>query len=128
MLHEFLTANRRDLLDRCDARVARRLAPSPSDAELKHGIPLFLDQLIVTLQAQEDTPEPTPDPKDSNASNEGEAGAGMGVSAARHGRELMQRGFTVEQVVRENGDLCQEITGLRNVVIFDDRALPGLPR
>jgi hypothetical protein len=40
----------------------------------------------------------------------------------------MQRGFTVEQVVRENGDLRQEIIGLGNVVIFDDRALPGLPR
>ena len=128
MLHEFLTANRRDLLDRCSARVAHRLAPSPSDAELKHGIPLFLDQLIEMLQAQEDTPEPPPHPKVSNASNEGEAGSEMGVSATRHGRELMQRGLTVEQVVRENGDLCQEITGLGNVVIFDDRALPGLPR
>jgi hypothetical protein len=124
MLHEFLTANRRDLLDRCSARVAHRLAPSLSDVELKHEIPLFLDQLIEMLQAQEDTP----DPKVSNASNEGEAGSGMGVSATRHGRELMRRGFNVEQVVRENGDLCQEITGLGNVVIFDDRALPGLPR
>jgi hypothetical protein len=79
MLHEFLTANRRDLLDRRSARVAHRFAPSPSDADLKHGIPLFLDQPIVMLQAQEDTPDPTPDPKVSNASNEGEAGSGMGV-------------------------------------------------
>ena len=128
MLHEFLTANRRDLLDRCSARVAHRLAPSPSGAELKHEISLFHDQLIVMLQAREDTPEPTPDPKVSTASNEGEAGSGMGVPATRHDRELMQRGFTVEQVVREYGDLRQEITGLGNVVIFDDRALPGLPR
>ncbi len=36
----------------------------------------------------------------------------MGVSATRHGRELMARGFTVEQVVRDYGDLCQEITCL----------------
>jgi hypothetical protein len=128
MLHEFLTANRRDLLDRCSARVAHRLAPSPSDAELKHEIPLSLDQLIEMLQAQEDTPEPTPHPKVSNASNEGEAGSERGVSATRHGREFMQRGFTVEQVVREFGDLCQEINGLGNVIIFDDRPLPGIPR
>jgi len=127
MLHEFLTANRRDLLDRRSARVAHRLAPSPSDAELKHGIPLFIAQLIVMLQARDDTPEPTPDSKVSNASNEGEAGSEMGVSATRHGRAFMRRGFTVEQAVREYGDLCQEITGLGNVVIFDDRALPGLP-
>ena len=127
MLHEFLTANRRDLPDRRSARVAHRLAPSPSGAELKHEIPLFHDQLIVMLQAREDTPEPTPDSKVSNASNEGEAVSGMVVSATWHGRALMRRRFTVEQVVREYGDLRQEITGLGNVVIFDDRALPGLP-
>lgn len=75
-------------------------------------MPLFLDQLIKMLQLQEHTPEPAPDPKISNASNEGEAGSEMGMSATRHGRELMQRGFSVEQVVREYGDLCQEITGL----------------
>jgi hypothetical protein len=80
------------------------------------------------LQAREDTPEPTPDSKVSNASNEGEAVSGMVVSATWHGRALMRRRFTVEQVVREYGDLCQEITGLGNVVIFDDRPLPGLPR
>ena len=112
MLHEFLTANRGDLLDRCKARVAHRLAPSPSDVELEHGMPLFLDQLIKMLQAQEHAPEPAPDAKVSNASNVGEAGSEMGVSATRHGRELMQRGFSVEQVVREYGDLCQKITGL----------------
>ena len=127
MLHEFLTANRRDLLDRRSARVAHRLAPSPSDADLKHGIPLFLDQLIAMLQAREDTPEPTPDPKVSNASNEGEAGSGVGVSATWHGR-VNAAGLTVEQVVREYGDLCQEITGLGNVGIFDDRPLLGIPR
>ena len=127
MLHEFLTANRRDLLDRRSARVAHRLAPSPSDADLKHGIPLFLDQLIVMLQAQEDTPEPTPDPRFPMHRTNARQAQGW-ASATRHGRELMQRGFTIEQVVRENGDLCQEITGLGNVVIFDDRALPGVPR
>jgi signal transduction histidine kinase len=120
MLHEFLLANRRDLLDRCKARVAQRLAPTPSEIELEHGMPLFLDQLIKMLEAKENAPELASDPKVSNASNEGEAGSEMGISATRHGRELMQRGFSVEQVVREYGDLCQEITGLaieRNVPI-----------
>ena len=112
MLHEFLKANRFELLDRCTARVANRLAPSPSEEELKHGMPLFLDQLINMLQAQEHTPHPAPDSIVSNASNEREAGFEMGVSATRLGRESMQRGYSVEQVVREYGDLCQEITGL----------------
>ena len=120
MLHEFLTAHRVELVDRCKARVAQRLAPNPSDAALEHGIPLFLDQLIAMLQAQRYAPEPTQDPEVSNASNKGEAGSEMGVSATRHGRELMKRGFSVEHVVREYGDLCQEITGLaleRNAAI-----------
>ena len=47
----------------------------------------------------------------------GPAGGGavlseMGAAAALHGRELMQRGFTVDQVVHDYGDLCQAITDL----------------
>ncbi len=34
----------------------------------------------------------------------------MGISAARHGRELSRQGYTVEQVIRDYGDLCQAIT------------------
>jgi signal transduction histidine kinase len=112
MLHEFLTANRSELLTRCAARVAQRNAPKLSNVELKHGMPLFLDQLIDTLQAEEREPEPMPYRKGSIAPDKGRAGSEMGVSATRHGRELMQRGFTVEQVVRDYGDVCQEITGL----------------
>jgi signal transduction histidine kinase len=56
--------------------------------------------------------------------NEARAGRhGDGLSATRHGRELMRQGYTVEQVVRDYGDLCQEITGLameRDVVIKVD--------
>ena len=36
----------------------------------------------------------------------------MGAAASLHGRELMQRGFTVDQVVHDYGDLCQAITDL----------------
>ena len=34
----------------------------------------------------------------------------MGMSATRHGRELSRQGYTVEQVIRNYGDLCQAIT------------------
>jgi signal transduction histidine kinase len=112
MLHEFLTANRSELLARCAARVDQRHTPKLSDAELQHGMPLFLDQLIETLQAEERAPEPMPHRKNSIVSDKGRAGSEMGVSATRHGRELMQRGLTVDQVVRDYGDVCQEITGL----------------
>jgi hypothetical protein len=33
-------------------------------------------------------------------------------SAARHGRDLLKSGFTIEQVVHDYGDVCQAITEL----------------
>ncbi|HET9108212.1 MAG TPA: HAMP domain-containing sensor histidine kinase [Steroidobacteraceae bacterium] len=80
-------------------------------AELTHGIPLFLDQLIKTLEIEQ-----TSDPMRSRWVS-GPAGGGpvlseMSAAAALHGRELMQKGFTVDQVVHDYGDLCQAITDL----------------
>jgi signal transduction histidine kinase len=112
MLHEFLASNRADLIDRCRMKVAQRSAPRVTPEELTHGIPLFLDQLIKTLQVEQ-----TSDPMRSRKVS-GPAGGGtpvlseMGAAAALHGRELMQHGFTVDQVVHDYGDLCQAITDL----------------
>lgn len=36
----------------------------------------------------------------------------MGLSAAAHGKALLELGFTVDQVVHDYGDLCQAITDL----------------
>lgn len=36
----------------------------------------------------------------------------MGVSAAAHGKQLLELGFSVDQVVHDYGDLCQAITDL----------------
>jgi signal transduction histidine kinase len=36
----------------------------------------------------------------------------IGVSAVQHGRDLLRRGYTVDQVVHDYGDLCQAITEL----------------
>ena len=112
VLHEFLTSNRADLIERCRLKVARRSAPRVTPAELTHGIPLFLDQLIKTLEVEQ-TSEPLRSRKVS-----GPAGGGgpwkseLGSAAALHGRELLQKGFTVDQVVHDYGDLCQAITDL----------------
>jgi hypothetical protein len=50
MMHEFLAANRLELIDRCRAKVALRPARHVTEQQLKHGIPLFLEQLISTRQ------------------------------------------------------------------------------
>ena len=110
MLHEFLTANRLELIDRCRTKVGRRSAPKATDNELTHGIPLFLDQLIKTLEVEQ-TLEPMRSRKVSGASGGGRPGE-IGDAATIHGRELLRHGFTVDQVVHDYGDLCQAITDL----------------
>jgi signal transduction histidine kinase len=99
------------------------MAPEPTNEELEFGIPLFLDQLIKTLEVEET--------RDAVRSVEVSGSAGglrpnlseIGDSAVLHGRELMKHGFTVDQVVHDYGDLCQAITGLafdKNVPIEID--------
>lgn len=111
MLHEFLTANRLGLIDRCRVKVGKRTAPKATDDELTHGIPQFLDQLIKTLEVEQ-TSEPMRSRKVSGASGGGGHPGEIGDAATLHGRELLQHGFSVDQVVHDYGDLCQAITDL----------------
>ena len=109
MLHDFLTANRDDLIDRCRAKVSQRLLPKATDAELEYGIPLFLDQLIRTLQSEQTT-EIMEGRRISGPSGGVPVMSEIGATAKQHGRELLEHGFTVDQVVHNYGDLCQAIT------------------
>ena len=115
MLHSFLEANRDALIDRCRSIAALRLPPPSTDPVFHDGIPLFLDQLIVTLQAEErfetSAERSAAGPRDARSGS-----LDIGVSAARHGRVLSDHGFTVEQVVHDYGDLCQAITGLASEI------------
>ena len=52
MLNEFITLNREEIITRCRAKVATRSIPTPSEAEINHGVPLFLDQLVGTLRSE----------------------------------------------------------------------------
>jgi len=111
VLHEFLTANRDELIERCARKVARRPTPEPTDAELEHGIPLFLDQLVKTLR-MERMADPMKSREVSGPAGGGPLPSEIGTTAARHGRELLEHGFSVDQVVHDYGDLCQAITDL----------------
>ena len=112
MLHEFLTSHRDDLIDRCRQKVVQRRAPRATDAELAHGVPLFLDQLVKTLRVERTTDPGRSREVSGPSGGEGSALSEIGATAARHGRELLQHGFTVDQVVHDYGDLCQAITDL----------------
>jgi hypothetical protein len=58
MLHEFITINREEIVLRCRAKVATRSVPPPTEAEIDHGVPLFLDQLVTTLRGGQDQLNP----------------------------------------------------------------------
>ncbi len=111
MLHDFLSLHRDQLITRCIAKTAKRSAPSAHDKDLEFGIPLFLDQVIKTLEMEQSASI------QQSMAVSGIAGgpshfSELGAAATRHGRELSLNGFTVEQVVHDYGDLCQAITDL----------------
>ena len=94
MLYEFIAANRAEIIRRCRTKVATRSVPPPTEAEIDHGVPVFLNQLMDALRlGQTTSPE-------------------IGRSALKHGHDLLLQGFTVSQVVHDYGDVCQAITEL----------------
>lgn len=94
MLHEFLTANRAEILRLTRARVATRMAPQPTEEEMALGIPRFFDELVSVL------------------SNESEGSDILDRDATLHGERRQRGGFTVAQVVHDYGDICQVVTQL----------------
>jgi signal transduction histidine kinase len=94
MLHELIARNRQEIIKRCRAKVAMRSIPTPSDAEIDHGVPVFLDQLVGALRLG------------LISSTE------IGRSAVQHGHDLLLQGFTVSQVVHDYDDVCQAVTEL----------------
>jgi hypothetical protein len=105
MLHELLTTNRGELINRCKAKVAKRFAPAKTPAGVDHGVPLFLEQLVDTLRLEQETgvrevsePSRTPSPSE------------IGRAAALHGAEMLRQGYSVDQVVHDYGDVCQAVT------------------
>src|SRR4030095_3935904 len=95
VLHEFIALNRDEIIRRCRAKVATRSIPPPTEAEIDHGVPVFLDQLRNALRLGEITsPE-------------------IGRSAIKHGHDLLRQGFTVSQVVHDYGDVCQPLPNSR---------------
>jgi signal transduction histidine kinase len=94
MLHEFIALHRKEIISRCRMKVATRSVPPPSQAEIDHGVPLFLEQLVDALRLGL------------------LSSAEIGPTAVLHGHDLLLQGFTVSQVVHDYGDVCQAITEL----------------
>lgn len=98
MFHEFLAANRDEILERARTRVAERDAPVATVLELEDGLPVFVDQLGDALRRAEATSAVDHD--------------SIKRSASRHGGDLWRKGLTVKQVVHDYGTICQVVTEL----------------
>ncbi len=94
MLDQFITTNRDEIISRCRAKVAARSEPAPTAAEIDHGVPMFLDQLLDELRTG-----PSANAKITN-------------TATQHGLDLLEQGYSVSQVVHDYGDVCQAVTEL----------------
>lgn len=106
MLHQFVTENRQLLIARCREKVAKRFEPTEAASSVENGVPLFLEQLAETLKAEQTTSARNDDSESTPAPT------AIGRAAALHGAELLRRGFTVDQVVHDYGDVCQCVTAL----------------
>ena len=92
MLADFVVSNREQIISRCRTKVAKRSSPLPSTAEIDHGVPMFLDELLAELRLGL---SPNKD---------------ISVTAAKHGHDMLEGGFSPSQVVHGYGDVCQVVT------------------
>lgn len=98
VLHDFVNRYRADIIARTSEKLSSRPATGRAAGGLENGVPRFLTQLAETLKQE--------------AGGTPLAGNAIGDSAARHGGELLSRGFTVSEVVHAYGDICQAVTEL----------------
>lgn len=112
MMHIFLAENRAELERRCRDKVAKRPLRFSTEMQLREGIPIFLDQLIRTLKAEEAgklaQSLAISGPADGRAAVTSE----LADSATAHGGQLLALGYSVSQVVHDYGDLCQAVSDL----------------
>jgi hypothetical protein len=111
-MYQFLIGNREELIVRCKHKVAQRPHRAATAEQLEHGVPLFLDQLTRTLHAEEQGLPAESMRISGAAGGDAHSLSEIGVSAAAHGRELLELGFSVDQVVHDYGDVCQAVTDL----------------
>ncbi len=98
MLHEFLTANREEILVRARKGGGATSAPEPTELELTDGLPLFLDQLGSALLLV--------------AAGGAVADDSFSKPTGTHGAARSGKGFTVTHAVRDYRELCRAVTDL----------------
>jgi signal transduction histidine kinase len=96
-LHEFLGANRDDVMQRWKANVRGTIAPEAiGPIELIDHLPTFVSEIHAALREAEGLRSTGPSPEDS-------------TTAAGHGEQRLRLGFSLDAVVREYGALRDAI-------------------
>ena len=112
MLHQFLALNREKLIEHCRMLASAR-GPLRLPAEATHhGVPMFLDQLIDILRSHQDEGKTDTSAKAVIGRAEKQQATKLTTTAKEHGRELFERGDSIDQVVHAYGDVCQAVTEL----------------
>jgi signal transduction histidine kinase len=111
-VHSFLSANRKELIARCKQKVEQRHKRGATHLQLANGIPLFLDRLTRTLRAEQDDQGAESLRFSGPSGGDALALSEIGVTATAHGKQLLEMGYSVDQVVHDYGDLCQAVTEL----------------
>src|SRR5512134_2986450 len=111
VLHEFVSSNHDELVRRCRSRASERDSPPRILVGLDHGVPLVLEQLVWALRGEE---ESSGSQRGRNHAPSRNTPATVEVSrtAALHGKELREQGYTAGQVVQDYADISQAITEL----------------
>ena len=111
-MHNFLANNHGELIARCKAKIAHRPKRAATEEQLRNGVPLFLAQLRRTLLTEEDRQAGELRTISGASGGQAQALSEVGVTAAAHGKQLLELGYSVDQVVHDYGDLCQAATDL----------------
>ena len=112
MLHQFLTSHRETLIENCHTLAANRGPVTISAEGMRYGVPIFLNLLIDRLRDDQEVCPVGDLAKAANGHTEKQQPTKLTNSATAHGRELLERGYTVDQVVHAYGDVCQAVTEL----------------
>ena len=100
-LHEFLSAERDEILTLCAEKILSLADSKSSSDEMERGLPIFYDELIEVLRGDTDESKGQGDNSIENTHR---------ASAERHGKESLRLGYSISQVVHGYGAICQAIT------------------
>ncbi len=99
MLHEFLLAERDEILALCSKKITGLGDSMSSSDEMERGLPVFYDELIEVLRADADIDE-SREPDNNSIESVHRA------AAERRGKESLKLGYSISQVVHGYGALC----------------------